>query len=130
MLLIFLVFCVVFFGGSVLLIFLVFCVVVFGGIRVAHVFSFLCCGFCGIRVAHVFSFLCCVFVSFLFVMFSCVHIVVSFFGFSILDFPFGFISLYLDEAISQEKLNRIAIVHNKLLRLSMNKNVTFTYNDI
>jgi hypothetical protein len=31
--------------GSVLLVFLVFCVVVFGGFRVAHLFSFLCCGF-------------------------------------------------------------------------------------
>jgi hypothetical protein len=42
--LIFLVFCVVVFGGgSVVLIFLVFCVVVFGGVRGAHLFSFLCC---------------------------------------------------------------------------------------
>ena len=41
--LIFLVFCVVVFGGgSVVLIFLVFCVVVFGGVRGAHLFSFLC----------------------------------------------------------------------------------------
>ena len=45
MLLIVLVFCVVFCGGSVLLIVLVFCVVVFGGIFVAHRFSFLCCSF-------------------------------------------------------------------------------------
>ena len=46
--LIFLVFCVVVFGGgSVLLIFLVFCVVVFGGARGAHLFSFLCCGIWG-----------------------------------------------------------------------------------
>ena len=46
MVLIFLVFCVVVFGGgSVVLIFLVFCVVVFGeGVRGAHLFSFLCCG--------------------------------------------------------------------------------------
>ena len=29
--------------GSVLVIFLVFCVVLFGGIRVGHLFSFLCC---------------------------------------------------------------------------------------
>jgi hypothetical protein len=42
---VFLVFCVVVFGGgSVVLIFLVFCVVVFGGARGAHLFSFLCCG--------------------------------------------------------------------------------------
>jgi hypothetical protein len=46
--------------------------------------------------------LCCFCVSSVFVMFSCVHIVVSFFGFSILDCPFGFISLYLDETISQK----------------------------
>jgi hypothetical protein len=31
--------------GSVLLIFLVFCVVFFGGVHVAHLFSFLCCVF-------------------------------------------------------------------------------------
>ena len=44
--LIFLVFCVVVFGGgSVVLIFLVFCVVVFGGACGVHLFSFLCCGF-------------------------------------------------------------------------------------
>ena len=62
MVLIFLVFCVVVFGGvpgvhlfsflccdvwggggSVVLIFLVFCVVVFGGASAAHLFSFLCC---------------------------------------------------------------------------------------
>ena len=58
------------------LIFLVFCVVVFGGVRGAHLFSFLCCSiwvgpvlliflvFCvvvfdGARGAHLFSFLCC-----------------------------------------------------------------------
>ena len=59
------------------LIFLVFCVVVFGGARGAHLFSFLCCSiwwgsvvfiflvFCvvvfggGVRGAHLFSFLCC-----------------------------------------------------------------------
>ena len=29
-----------------LLIFVVFCVVVFGGVRVAHLRSFLCCAFC------------------------------------------------------------------------------------
>jgi hypothetical protein len=41
--LIFLVFCVVVFGGgSVVLIFLVFCGVVFAGVRGAHLFSFLC----------------------------------------------------------------------------------------
>jgi hypothetical protein len=44
-LLIVLVFCVVFFGGSVLLIVLDFCVVVFGRVRVVHRFSFLCCIF-------------------------------------------------------------------------------------
>ena len=44
--LIFLVFCVVVFGGgSLVLIFLVFCVVVFGGACGVHLFSFLCCGF-------------------------------------------------------------------------------------
>ena len=59
--LIFLVFCVVVFGGgsvvliflvsvfwylmgSVVLIFLVFCVVVFGGVFSSHLVSFLCCG--------------------------------------------------------------------------------------
>jgi hypothetical protein len=43
--LIFLVFCVVVFGGGyMVLIFLVFCVVVFGGARGAHLISFLCCG--------------------------------------------------------------------------------------
>ena len=45
MVLIFLVFFVVVFGGgSVVLILLVFCVVVFGGVRGAHLFRFLCCG--------------------------------------------------------------------------------------
>ena len=40
-----LVFCVVVFGGgSVVLIFLAFCVVVFGGACGVHLFSFLCCG--------------------------------------------------------------------------------------
>jgi hypothetical protein len=47
--------------GSVLLIFLVFCVVFYGEVRVAHLFSFLCCVFGEVRVAHLFSFLCCVF---------------------------------------------------------------------
>jgi hypothetical protein len=43
--LIFLFFCAVVFGGGfVMLIFLVFCVVVFGGVGSAHLFSFLCCG--------------------------------------------------------------------------------------
>ena len=60
MLLIFLVFCVVFWWGS-MFIFLVFCVVVFGGVCVAHLFSFLCCVFVGVRVAPLFCFLCCVF---------------------------------------------------------------------
>ena len=46
---------------SVFLIFLVFCVVFFGEVRVAHLFSFLCCVFGGVRVAHLLSFLCCVF---------------------------------------------------------------------
>jgi hypothetical protein len=46
---------------SVLLLFLVFCVVFFGGVRVAHLFSFLCCVFGVVRVAPLFSFLCCVF---------------------------------------------------------------------
>jgi hypothetical protein len=44
MVFIFLVFCVVVFGGVVVVIFLVFCVVVFGGVRGSHLFSFLCCG--------------------------------------------------------------------------------------
>ena len=54
--LIFLVFCVVVFGGpgSVVLIFLVFCVVVFGGVRGAVLWYLV-----GIRDAHLFSFLCC-----------------------------------------------------------------------
>ena len=43
--LIFLVFCVVVFGGgSVVPNFLGFCVVVFDGVRGANLFSFLCCG--------------------------------------------------------------------------------------
>ena len=51
-----------------MLIFLVFCVVVFGGVRGAHLFSFLCCGIwwggpwwfsVKVRAAHLFSFLCC-----------------------------------------------------------------------
>ena len=42
-----------------MLIFLVFCVVVFGGVRGAHLFSFLCVVFGGARGAHLFSFLCC-----------------------------------------------------------------------
>ena len=58
MFLIFLVFCVVDFGGSVLLIFLVFCVVVFGG-SVLLIFLVFCCGFWWVRVANLFSFLCC-----------------------------------------------------------------------
>ena len=44
-----------------LLIFLVFCVVFFGGVHVGHIFSFLCCVFGGVHVGHLFSFLCCVF---------------------------------------------------------------------
>jgi hypothetical protein len=46
MVLIFLVFCVVVFGGRyVVLNFFVSCVVVFGGgVRGAHLFNFLCCG--------------------------------------------------------------------------------------
>ena len=46
---------------SVLLLFLVFCVVFFGEVRVAHLFSFLCCVFGEVRVVHLFSFLCWVF---------------------------------------------------------------------
>ena len=48
MVLIFLVFCVVVFGGgSVVLIFLVFCVVgIWWWVRGAHLFSFLCCSIC------------------------------------------------------------------------------------
>ena len=43
-----------------MLIFLVFCVIIFGGARGAHLFSFLCCGiWCWVRGAHLFSFLCC-----------------------------------------------------------------------
>ena len=42
------------------LIFLVFSVVVFGGFRGAHLFSFLVCGiWWWVRGAHLFSFLCC-----------------------------------------------------------------------
>ena len=36
-----------------LLIFLVFCVVSFGGVRVAHLFSFLCCVICFVCLCHV-----------------------------------------------------------------------------
>ena len=43
-----------------MLIFLVFCVVIFGGARGAHLFSFLCCSiWWWDRGAHLFSFLCC-----------------------------------------------------------------------
>ena len=53
--LIFLVFCVVVFDGARVLIFLVFCVVVFGGVRGAHLFSFLCCGiWWGVRACSSF----------------------------------------------------------------------------
>ena len=47
MLLIWLVFCVVFLGGSMLLTLLVFCVVFLGGIYVVHLVRFLCCFFRG-----------------------------------------------------------------------------------
>jgi hypothetical protein len=61
---------------SVLLLFLVFCVVFFGEVRVAHLFSFLCCVFGGVRIAPLFSFLCCVFgevrVALLFSFLCCV----------------------------------------------------------
>ena len=62
MLLIYLVFCVVIFGGgSVVLIFLVFCVVVFGGGSVVLIFLVFCVVVFGggVRGAHIFSFLCC-----------------------------------------------------------------------
>ena len=39
--------------GSLLVIFLVFCVVVFGGIRVGHLFSFLCLVFCFLYLRQV-----------------------------------------------------------------------------
>ena len=61
MLLIFLVFCVVFFGVVRVANLFSFLCCVFGGVRVAHLFSFLCCVFGGVRVAHLFSFLCCIF---------------------------------------------------------------------
>ena len=44
-----------------LLIFLIFCVVFFDGAHVVDLFSFLWVFFGGVRVAHLFSFLCCVF---------------------------------------------------------------------
>jgi hypothetical protein len=44
-----------------LLIFVVFCVVFFGGVRVTYICSFLCCVFGGVRVTYICSFLCCVF---------------------------------------------------------------------
>jgi fatty acid desaturase len=55
--LIFLVFCVVVFGGgSVVLIFLGFCVVVFGGGSVLLIFLVFCVVvFSGVRCAHLFS---------------------------------------------------------------------------
>ena len=61
MVLIFLVFCVVVFGGgSVVLIFLGFCVVVFGGGYVVLIFLGFCVVvFAWVRGAHLFSFLCC-----------------------------------------------------------------------
>jgi hypothetical protein len=59
-----------------LIIFLVFCVVFFGGVCVDHLFSFLCCVFDEVRVDHLFSFLSCVFggvrVDHLFSFLSCV----------------------------------------------------------
>jgi hypothetical protein len=46
--------------GPVVLIFLVFCVVVFGGVRGAQLFRFLCCSiWWRVRGAHLFSFVCC-----------------------------------------------------------------------
>ena len=62
MVLIFLVFCVVVFGGgSEVLIFLVFCVVIFGGGSVVLIFLVFCVVVSGegVRGAHLFSFLCC-----------------------------------------------------------------------
>ena len=50
-----------FLAGFVSLIFLVFCVVFFGGVRVVDLFSFLCLFFDGAHVVDLFSFLCCVF---------------------------------------------------------------------
>ena len=44
-----------------LFIFLVFCVVFFGGVRVVYLSRFLCCVFGGVRVVHLSCFLCCVF---------------------------------------------------------------------
>ena len=59
-----------------LIIFLVFCVVFFGEVCIAHLFSFLCCVFGEVRVDHLLSFLCCVFggvcVDHLFSFLSCV----------------------------------------------------------
>jgi hypothetical protein len=43
-----------------MIIFLVFCIVFFGGVCVAHLFSFLYCVFGEVRVSHLFSFLSCV----------------------------------------------------------------------
>ena len=81
--------------GSVLLIFLVFCVVFFGGVHVDHLSSFLCCVvfFCGVHVRHLSSFLCCVvFLCFVYLRsVSCVPNVASFSGLSVLDCHFGFL---------------------------------------
>ena len=66
-----------FVAGFLSLIFLVFCVVIFGGVPVVDLFIFLCCVFLagfvslifsvfcvvffgGVRVVDLFSFLCCV----------------------------------------------------------------------
>ena len=43
-----------------LLIFLDFYVVFYGGVSVAHLFSFQCCVFGGVCVDQLFRFLCCV----------------------------------------------------------------------
>jgi len=76
-LLIFLVFCVVFWVGSVLLFFLVFCVVFFGEASVAHLFSFQCCIVILCSVCHR--------------PVLCAPSYVSVSELSILDFPIGFL---------------------------------------
>ena len=75
-----------------LLIFLVFCVVFFDGVRVTHLISFLCCVFRWCRVTHLISFLCCVFCFVCLPPVSCVLNNASVSRLSILDCPgFSFI---------------------------------------
>jgi hypothetical protein len=74
----------------VLFIFLVFCVVVFGGVCVVHRFSFLCCVFCFACLRPVSCVPNVVSVSGLSSSVSCVPNVASVSGLSILDCPIRF----------------------------------------